>query len=515
MNARIIHRMLIFAALMSIPRLCGAADTVPPRFSWLWPEPFAVITTDSPRLCVDARDEGGSGVASVKFFARYFDYKGRPVEREFVGEVDTPPYEYIWDCSHIPDQNFGKLVFYCEVTDRAGNTAVVDEHGAESVGRLVLDRNRDTREDRLISHFTGREITVDGSLGEWTSADSVVIINNDNRIGFYSQWDRKRLYFAVVARGKSVISHFPPGSGDIDGMPTEDVVELYLDPDHDHDEIFHYPDRHFLVAAGGMVYERLVRYGPAVGSYLSEVNLDPGIRAAVVVEGTLNDDTDEDIGYTMEIGIPWDELGCTPRDGFSMGLELWNNDKDFIDGNYFYAGWTTTASNVNNPSEWGNLVCAGGGVGAALITVVVAVIFVLLGGGITAAVAARRGKSGLSGDHAPHPDVTVEESEYVRKAKEYIGERFTDESLSREEVAETVGLTPSYFGKVFSKETGMSFTDYLASVRIEKAKELLATTQKNISEIALEVGFASQSYFGYLFRKKEKKSPKEYRSLSR
>ena len=264
-----------------------------------------------------------------------------------------------------------------------------------------------------------------------------------------------------------------------------------------------------------MVFERIERFDPVTGAFDSRVNLHPNIQAEVVVDGTLNDDTDEDTGYTMEIGVTWEELGCTPGDGYSMGLELWNNDKDFIDGNYFYSGWTTTASNVNNPSEWGNLVCVGGGgVSTAIMTVVGAVIFVLLCGG-AAAVAARRRKRESSGDREPHPAVAVGESEYVRKAKEYIGERFTEESLSREEVAETVGLTPSYFGKVFSKETGMSFTDYLASVRIERAKELLATTQKNISEIALEVGFGSQSYFGYLFRKKEKKSPREYRRLSR
>ncbi|MBW2096979.1 MAG: helix-turn-helix transcriptional regulator, partial [Deltaproteobacteria bacterium] len=59
-------------------------------------------------------------------------------------------------------------------------------------------------------------------------------------------------------------------------------------------------------------------------------------------------------------------------------------------------------------------------------------------------------------------------------------------------------------------ETGINFTEYLIHFRIEKAKELLLNTSKNISEIAYEVGFNSQSYFGYLFKKCEKISPGKF-----
>jgi two-component system response regulator YesN len=74
-----------------------------------------------------------------------------------------------------------------------------------------------------------------------------------------------------------------------------------------------------------------------------------------------------------------------------------------------------------------------------------------------------------------------------------------------------IGLDPSYFGKLFKKETGISFTDYLMNYRIEKAQALLRNTRKNISEICFSVGFNSQSYFGYVFKKKVNLSPKKYR----
>ncbi len=507
MKTHSLQRLLIIAAVMALPHPCSAADTVPPSFSWMWPEPFTVLTTDSPRLCVDPADEG-SGVAEVRYYARYFDHRGRAVEHEFAGEVSAPPWEIIWDCSHIPDQNFGKLVFFCEVEDRAGNIAVRDVNGSDRMTSLVLDRNHEYSDERLVSHYTKKAMLVDGRLDEWASTDSVLITNNDNRVTVYSQWDRDRLYFAVIARGRSVISHYTPEGSSIEGMSLEDVVEIFLDPDHSHDRIFQYPDRHFLIAAGGLYFERK-EFFDENGAYVSELVRDPGIDVQVVVEGTLNDDTDTDTGYTMEIAIPWDDLGREPGNGATLGLEIWNNDKDFVDGNYYYAGWTTTAANLNNPSEWGNLVCVGGEDMSGAFLSGLFLLLAAVGGGAAAYYASRKRKA--PAQRTAHSEARVEESEHIRKAKEYIAGNFTEETLSREDVAGAVGLTPSYFGKVFKKETGRSFTDYLAEVRIAHARELLESTQKNISEIALDAGFSSQSYFGYLFKKKLNLSPKDYR----
>ncbi len=85
--------------------------------------------------------------------------------------------------------------------------------------------------------------------------------------------------------------------------------------------------------------------------------------------------------------------------------------------------------------------------------------------------------------------------------QEYINEHYEDESLNRETVSAAVGLTPSYFGREFKKETGIHFSEYLMNFRIEKAKSLLLNSRKSVSEITFEVGFNSQSYFGYVFRK--------------
>ena len=64
---------------------------------------------------------------------------------------------------------------------------------------------------------------------------------------------------------------------------------------------------------------------------------------------------------------------------------------------------------------------------------------------------------------------------------------------------------------MFAQETGLTFTQYLTALRIGKAKELLETTEKRSSQIALEVGYNDAHYFSYLFKKNTGLTPSEYR----
>ncbi len=487
-------------------------DTMPPSFRWLSPRDYSIFTTNTLRLSIDASDnEGGSGIDKVMFYTQYFDTDDRTVPRVFIGEVTSHPYEILWDCSGIPDQNLEKLRLYCEVYDKAGNVATYPTgYSNRQYPLVVLDRNPNLNNQTIFSRYTRHPIVIDGVLSEWAASDSIQFKNNDNLITVYTLWNKKNLYFGIRVAGRSVISHFPPGSESIVGMALEDLVEIFLDTDHDHYEIFRYPDRHFFIAAAGLVCERRITLNDSLSS---DLILDPNIDVSVEINGTLNDDSDEDIDYTIEFAVTWEELGFKPESGASMGLEIWNIDKDFIDGNYFYAGWSTNASNLSNPSEWGNIVLTGGE--NLLFESVLA--FMAIGGGTVAFAVHRRklsrNRKRMLDEANEMPD--IEENEYIKKARAYVAEHYEEETLSREDVAPVVGLTPSYFGKLFKQNTGTSFADYLTDVRIEKSKYLLTSTQKNISEIALQIGFSSQSYFAYQFKKRNGISPTEYRQETR
>jgi len=102
------------------------------------------------------------------------------------------------------------------------------------------------------------------------------------------------------------------------------------------------------------------------------------------------------------------------------------------------------------------------------------------------------------------------ESPQVAKARIFITEHQNDD-LSLAQVAKAVNVSAFYFCKTFKKATGMTFTDYLARVRVEKVKNLLLNPHKRISEAAYESGFQSLSQFNRVFRRVAGEPPTTYR----
>lgn len=102
------------------------------------------------------------------------------------------------------------------------------------------------------------------------------------------------------------------------------------------------------------------------------------------------------------------------------------------------------------------------------------------------------------------------ESPMIQRAKTFI-EEHQAEDLRLSEVAKAVNTSAYYFCKMFKQATGLTFTDYLARVRVEKVKNLLLNPHIRISEAAFQVGFQSLSQFNRVFRKISGESPTAYR----
>jgi AraC-like DNA-binding protein/ligand-binding sensor protein len=103
------------------------------------------------------------------------------------------------------------------------------------------------------------------------------------------------------------------------------------------------------------------------------------------------------------------------------------------------------------------------------------------------------------------------EAPMIQRARQYIADN-QGEDLSLEMVANAVNTSTFYFCKMFKKATGLTFTEYLGRVRVEKAKNLLLNPHLRISEVAFEVGFQSLSQFNRVFKKIAGRSPTEFRS---
>lgn len=101
----------------------------------------------------------------------------------------------------------------------------------------------------------------------------------------------------------------------------------------------------------------------------------------------------------------------------------------------------------------------------------------------------------------------------ILHAIDYIRNHY-NESISLDEVAQKLDITPEYLSTLFNREVGENFSSFLKKFRISHAKRLLKETDKKIYEIAVEVGYADPKYFNRVFKEVEGVSPGDYRSLN-
>ena len=101
----------------------------------------------------------------------------------------------------------------------------------------------------------------------------------------------------------------------------------------------------------------------------------------------------------------------------------------------------------------------------------------------------------------------------VDRAKEFINNHFA-EDIKVENMANAVNMSPTYFSKQFKAVTTFSPYEYLQSIRLAKAKELLLKTDLPVLEIAYRTGFNSDANFIYFFKNETGISPLKFRKMT-
>ena len=107
-------------------------------------------------------------------------------------------------------------------------------------------------------------------------------------------------------------------------------------------------------------------------------------------------------------------------------------------------------------------------------------------------------------------DKTVHTSGYVEQCKDYIRKHYR-EKMYLQDIADYIGISPSYLSRLFRKETGKTIQDFINEERVYRSSNLLMYSDLPLSEIAEYVHFPSQSYFGSIFKKLKGMSPKAFR----
>ena len=111
----------------------------------------------------------------------------------------------------------------------------------------------------------------------------------------------------------------------------------------------------------------------------------------------------------------------------------------------------------------------------------------------------------------PTQQATRKSQTNVSEAISHINKYFY-KSITLQELADIAALSPYYFSRVFTRETGMTPHKYLIMTRMAHAKFLLKTSQMSVKEIAFRSGFSDESGFCTAFKKQEGMTPNEYRT---
>ncbi len=98
----------------------------------------------------------------------------------------------------------------------------------------------------------------------------------------------------------------------------------------------------------------------------------------------------------------------------------------------------------------------------------------------------------------------------IKKAITYV-DAHIQQQLSLKEVASHVHLNPSYFSVLFKEQTTITFSEYLTRSRVQKAKNLLLTTEFSVDQIAELVGYNTSKYFIKIFKEAEGVTPSKYK----
>jgi two-component system, response regulator YesN len=101
----------------------------------------------------------------------------------------------------------------------------------------------------------------------------------------------------------------------------------------------------------------------------------------------------------------------------------------------------------------------------------------------------------------------------IKSILRYVHENYAG-NISLKLLSDTFNINAAYLGQLFKNETGEMFTNYLNTVRVEKAKEFLLNTHLKVNEIAEKTGYVNQIYFIRIFRKVTGKTPLEFRGHS-
>ncbi len=378
---------------------------------------------------------------------------------------------------------------------------------------------------------TAEPVSVNGILSEWGFADTVRFVPTEerdlasgNRVTAMAQWDSAKIYVAFRVHDTQINA---AQVEDHTSVWLDDCVEVYLStaPAEAMELGLSLSEYQFVVNPNGA--HCTVR-GTKYATGLEENSRDFSWRADIAdgarVEGTLNDNSDTDTGYTVEMAIPWDAVGLRPKAGDTLLADFCVEDRD--SGGAFYSFDWAGLQGFDQPARWGRIVLEDGGNVVEQTEVASnrwawsgSLALLALGAMVVALIAAwprGRPRMKISVRHGllQHGQQSSAAARDARYRVERLLETEYGNEITTADVAGRLGLSERHFQRLLREAAGKPFRDFLTDFRLQKAGQLLAATDKPVTQICFDVGFGDYSHFARVFKKAFGCSPLEYRRRS-
>ncbi len=176
---------------------------------------------------------------------------------------------------------------------------------------------------KIYSTFNSVGIVIDGNLNDWENKNQIVLKNkvSDNSVAVLSQWNKDSLYLSFQVKDKNLQAYQKEQDHHL--LYLDDMVEVLFDPSNHKDSCWNSDDIVYHINILGVKKDDC-------GTF--ECKTNPGWNGnanfMVKLQGSMNLDNDEDIGYVVEFAIAWDELGLSPKKGLKIGINFANGDND-------------------------------------------------------------------------------------------------------------------------------------------------------------------------------------------
>ncbi|MBL8026976.1 MAG: helix-turn-helix domain-containing protein [Fibrobacteres bacterium] len=435
-------------------------------------------------------------VKTVYFYVLYYDFApsseylqrdSSGIQPRLIAQVSKPPYEVFWDCADIPDQDVWRFFFYCTIEDTKGQ---IHTDRSATVRHLVLDRHSEFSKASIESHYTSATLKIDASFGDWPTIKPINFMNNNNLIETRTMWDENFLYLAIVVHDENLRGQRN------NSIPARmfDCITLKFDMNHSRSHIQEQDDRGIAICVNDTLWG-LIEVPD--GSTMKATQFLKTSLIKVRCLGTLNNDKDKDTGFIVEAALSWADLGKISSNNDSIGFDVFNTDNDYGKVWRIGKGFSgTELYNNANPTEWGTLVLTGKPKIKLTMLILIALLVTCM---IFIIVSKKQKKSTIPSQQVK---ATKSSSEILtERICDYVKTNYSNPQLSLDILASGMNLSSTHIRKTLKAVLNQGFSEYLAEVRIGKAKEmLLKDKSKNITQIAYECGFNSSEYFTKTFK---------------